>query len=145
MFISTWSFVFPRVLLLFLMLTFCWELIQVGVVFVSILFCIMHVESVSREEFCSYLYLGPSVSWLSSKETPCNVGDTGLIPESEISPEKEMATHSSILAWRIPWPEVPGGLQSTGWQRVGHNWVTMMMRASEYVIFSYCSSWHVEM
>ena len=35
--------------------------------------------------------------------------------------EKEMATHSSILAWRIPWAEEPGGLQSTGSQRVGHN------------------------
>ena len=35
--------------------------------------------------------------------------------------EKEMATHSSILAWRIPWTEEPGGLQSTGSQRVGHN------------------------
>ena len=35
--------------------------------------------------------------------------------------EKEMATHSSILAWRIPWTEEPGGLQSTGSQRVGHD------------------------
>ena len=35
--------------------------------------------------------------------------------------EKEMVTHSSILAWRIPWTEEPGGLQSTGSQRVGHN------------------------
>ena len=35
--------------------------------------------------------------------------------------EKEMATHSSILAWRIPWTEEPGGLQATGSQRVGHN------------------------
>ena len=35
--------------------------------------------------------------------------------------EKEMATHSSILAWRIPWTEEPGGLQSMGLQRVGHN------------------------
>ena len=35
--------------------------------------------------------------------------------------EKEMATHSSILAWRIPWTEEPGGLRSTGLQRVGHN------------------------
>ena len=34
--------------------------------------------------------------------------------------EKEMATHSSILAWRIPWTEEPGGLQSMGWQRVRH-------------------------
>ena len=40
--------------------------------------------------------------------------------------EKEMATHSSILAWRIPWTEEPGGLQSTGLQRVGHDWVTSL-------------------
>ena len=35
--------------------------------------------------------------------------------------EKEMATHSRNLAWRIPWTEEPGGLQSTGLQRVGHD------------------------
>ena len=35
--------------------------------------------------------------------------------------EKEMATHPIILAWRIPWMEEPGGLQSTGSQRVGHD------------------------
>ena len=35
--------------------------------------------------------------------------------------EKEMATHSSVLAWRIPWTEEPGGLQSMGLQRVGHD------------------------
>ena len=40
--------------------------------------------------------------------------------------EKEMATHSSILAWKIPWTEEPGGLQSTGSQWVGHNWVTSL-------------------
>ena len=39
----------------------------------------------------------------------------------EDSLEKEMATHSSILAWRIPWTEEPGGLQSMGLQRVGHD------------------------
>ena len=33
-----------------------------------------------------------------------------------------MATHSSILAWRIPWTEEPGELQSVGWQRIGHDW-----------------------
>ena len=38
--------------------------------------------------------------------------------------EKGMATHSSILAWEIPWTEEPGGLQSLESQRVGHNWVT---------------------
>ena len=35
--------------------------------------------------------------------------------------EEEMATHSSIFAWRIPWTQEPGGLQSMGLQRVGHN------------------------
>jgi len=40
--------------------------------------------------------------------------------------EKEMATHSSILAWRIPWTEEPGRLQPTGSQRVGHDWATSL-------------------
>ena len=35
--------------------------------------------------------------------------------------EKEMATHSSVLAWEIPWTEKPDGLQSMGLQRMGHN------------------------
>ena len=38
--------------------------------------------------------------------------------------KKEMATHCSILAWEIPWPEEPGGLQSMGLQRVGHDLAT---------------------
>ena len=38
--------------------------------------------------------------------------------------EKGMGTHSSIPAWRIPWTEGPGELQSVGSQRVGHDWVT---------------------
>ena len=40
---------------------------------------------------------------------------------------KEMATHSSILAWEIPWTEEPGGLQSTGSQKVGHDLVTTFL------------------
>ena len=50
------------------------------------------------------------------KESACNVGDLDLIPGSGRSLEKGMATHSSVLAWRIPWTEEPGGLQSTGSQ-----------------------------
>ena len=38
--------------------------------------------------------------------------------------EKDMATHSRTLAWRIPWTDEPGGLQSMGLQRVGHDWAT---------------------
>ena len=40
--------------------------------------------------------------------------------------EKEIATHSSILAWKIPWTEDPGRLPSVGYQRVGHDWVTSL-------------------
>ena len=58
------------------------------------------------------------------KESTCNAGD--LVPPLgwEGPLEKRMATHSSILAWRIPWTEDPGRLLSRGSQRVGHDWVT---------------------
>ena len=48
----------------------------------------------------------------------------GLIPGSEDPLEKETAAHSSILAWRIPWTEEFGGLQSMGLQSAGHNLAT---------------------
>ena len=51
------------------------------------------------------------------KSLPTNAGDAGSIPGSGRSLEKEMATHSSVLAWRIPWTEESGGLQSMGSQR----------------------------
>ena len=54
------------------------------------------------------------------RESTWNVGDLGSIPGLKENPlEKEMAIHSSILAWRIPWT-----VYSMGSQRVGHNWVT---------------------
>ena len=59
-----------------------------------------------------------------NKESACNAEDPGSIPGSWRSLEKGMATHSNILAWRIPWTEEPGGLQSMGSQRVGHDWLT---------------------
>ena len=46
------------------------------------------------------------------KGSACNAGDLGLIPGLGRSLEKEMETHSSILAWEIPWAEEPGGLYS---------------------------------
>ena len=51
------------------------------------------------------------------KESACNVKDLDLIPGLE----KGMATHSSILVWRIPWTEEPGRPQSMESQRVGHD------------------------
>ena len=53
-----------------------------------------------------------------SKESACNAGDLGLIPEWEDPLEEGIATHSSIFAWRIPWTEEPGRLRSKGLQRV---------------------------
>ena len=57
----------------------------------------------------------------TGKESACVVGHLVQSLGWEDLLEKGMATHSSILAWRIPWTEEPGGLQSVGWQRVGHN------------------------
>ena len=57
------------------------------------------------------------------KESTCNMGDPRVRSLIENDPlEKEMATHSIILAWKIPWLQEPGGLQSIGLHRVGHDW-----------------------
>ena len=50
-----------------------------------------------------------------------NIRDAGSFPGPEGPLEEGMTTHSNILAWRIPWIEELGGLQSMGLQRVGHN------------------------
>ena len=52
------------------------------------------------------------------KESACNAGGLGSIPESGRSPGEEMATHSSVLAWRIKWTEEPGRLQPRGSQEL---------------------------
>ena len=85
--------------------------------------CTIYEESI----FGSFiLFLGfPGGSEV--KASACNVGDLGLIPGSGRSPgredplEKEMATHSSVLAWRIPGTGEPGRLPSMGSHRVGHD------------------------
>ena len=58
------------------------------------------------------------------KNPPANAGDIGLIPGSGDPLEKERTTHSSILAWELPWTEEPGRLQSIGSQRVRHDLTT---------------------
>ena len=58
------------------------------------------------------------------KNLPASSGDTGdvdLIPGLVRSLEEQLSSHSSIPAWRIPWTEEPGGLQSMGLQRGGHD------------------------
>ena len=63
---------------------------------------------------------------LVGKNPPANanagdIRDTSSIPGQESPWEEGMATHSDILAWRIPWAEEPGGQQSIGSQRVRHD------------------------
>jgi len=61
--------------------------------------------------------------WLSGKESSCKWGHR-FDPRIGKTPlEKKMATYSSILAWEIPWTEEPGGLQSMGLQRDGHDFM----------------------
>ena len=60
------------------------------------------------------------------KVSAYNAGDPVSIPGWGRSLEKEMATHSSILAWKIPWMKEPNRLQSMRSQRVGHNWATSL-------------------
>ena len=62
---------------------------------------------------------GPVVKNTPAKQEPQETQVRSLSQEDPL--EEGMATHSSILAWRIPWPEEPGGLQSVGLQRVRHD------------------------
>ena len=55
------------------------------------------------------------------KHPPVNAGDVGLISGWKDALEKEMAAHSSIVAWKIPWTEEPGRVQFMGLQRVRHD------------------------
>ena len=71
--------------------------------------------------------------WLSDKEATYNARDTGDVSWSlggEDPLEEGMTTHSSIPAWRIQWIEEPGGLQSMGSQRVGHELKHLGMHTS---------------
>ena len=72
----------------------------------------------------SYIFIWASQVALVVKNPHANAGDirdTGSILGWEDPLKEGMATHSSILAWGVPWTEEPGGLQSIGLQRVGHN------------------------
>ena len=58
--------------------------------------------------------------------------------------EEDMATHSSILAWRIPWTEKPGGLQSIGSHTVGHDWRNLAQEHGPERILHKIFSWDLE-
>ena len=85
-----------------------------------------NVAVLKREKICYFGCLRTSKKLMivaMVKSTFDNAGDTrdaALIPGWEAPLEQETATHSSILAWRIPWTGEPGGLRSLGSQRVRH-------------------------
>ena len=69
----------------------------------------------------AYCKRGAELGGSEGKESACNAGDPGSILGQKDPLEKGMAMYSSILAWRSPWTEEPGGLWSLGSQRVGHD------------------------
>ena len=72
--------------------------------------------------------------WFSGKESLCQCRVPSLGQEDPL--EEEMATHSSILAWRIPWTEEPGGLQSMGLKRMRHGWArTHILNLSRWSVW----------
>ena len=62
--------------------------------------------------------------------------NTRFLPLGWEDLEEGMATHSSILAWRIPWTEDPGGLQSIEFQRVWHDWSDLAFRYTPFLLFN---------
>ena len=69
-----------------------------------------------------HVWASMMAQWVKSLPAMQETQETRVLSLSEKDPlEDEMATHCSILAWRIPWTEEPGGLLSTGSQRVGRD------------------------
>ena len=85
---------------------------------------------------CYKLYQGQC---LVVKNLPINAGDlrewVRSLDQGDLL-EEELASHSNILSWRIPWTEEPGGLQSIGLQRAGHIWSNLAQRLSGSCYYS---------
>ena len=78
---------------------------------------IRHTEHAHRHNLCRLPW------WLSAKESTCQAGDLGLIPGSGRTLGGTNSNPLQYSCLKIPWTEEPGGLQSTGSHRVGHDWV----------------------
>ena len=92
---------------------------------------------------CFILCCFPSSSVVKNLPSMQETQETWVWSLGEEDPlERGMATHSRILACRIPWTEEPGGLQSMGSQRVGHNWVTKhIVPAPRQLTLEQCRLW----
>ena len=96
-----------------------YDLLRVWISFIKAVYSHKGVGTELLERWSGLIY--GVVGWDSlvahMVESAFNAEDVSSIPESEDPLEKEMATHSSILAWEISWMEEPGGLQSIGSKR----------------------------
>ena len=79
--------------------------------------CLSPILGTLGNSLYQFKSISSAIEWLG-KESACNAGDPGPILGWADPLEKGMATHTSILAWRISWTEDPGGLQSLGMQRL---------------------------
>ena len=102
----------------------------------KVLGSLLSFGAVSSKRFCVQSTRGSLCLFLSSKESLYLIKHLILMNriwkgtlncrKLRDTPEKAMAPHSSTLAWKIPWTEEPGGLQSMGSWRVGHDWATLL-------------------
>ena len=117
-------------------------MIQYGISFSVdlIIFCGLRVNTVCTLAFdiLETILVAQTIKYLSTMQE-IRVQSLGW----EDTLEKGMATHSSILAWRIPWTEEPGWLQSMGSQRVGHNQATKQINKTS--IHSYALTTSINM
>ena len=88
----------------------------------TIIVCLEPIFTEEGQVYCQGLdYVFWASQDLSDKESTCHCRRLRLHPWVGRALKEEMAPHSRILAWRIPWTEEPGGLLSRASQRVGHN------------------------
>ena len=77
-------------------------------------------------EYIPHVAWSPMAQWIKNLPAMPEIQEMWVWSLGHEDPlEKEMATHSSVFAWEIPWTEEPGGLQSKGSQRVKHDWASM--------------------
>ena len=126
--------------------------IQSNVYFCTLLFCyaltlwIIYVKCISNAFTFLLLYVYSILGFhgsLAVKNLSVIAGDMVTQVQSvgqEDPLVKEMAAHSSVLAWEIPWTEEPGGLQSMGLQRVGHDLMTRKQQTVNSILFCQCTT-----
>ena len=109
------------------------------------LLCLTFMEAHLPKNFRTYTFFQASLVAQMAEHLPA-MQETQVWSLSGEDPlEKEIAAHFSVLAWRIPWTEEPGRLQSMGSQRVGHDWVTSLsppsMPSSSFSIKHWYRRW----